>query len=136
MRVVLDTNVIISALFFGGSPRKLIERFFNGDFTVFVSPPIVQEYVETYADIHRKYSDRGNPLLLQKVIEKSQVVLPKNDISVCRDKDDDKFISCAVESKCLYIVSGDNDLLSLETVSGVEIVTISDFLKKLEGIKD
>lgn len=132
MRIVLDTNVIISAVFFGGNPRRLIEHFFNGDFTPFVSPPIVQEYVETYADVHKRYSDKGNPLLLQKIIEKSQLVLPKNDISVCRDKDDDKFISCAVEGKCLYIVSGDNDLLSLGTVAGIEVVTISDFLKKLE----
>lgn len=132
MKIVIDTNVIISALFFGGMPRKLIEHFFNGDFSAFVSPQIVQEYTETYEEIHKKYSDRGNPVILQKIIEKSNIIIPQKEVTICRDPDDNKFISCALEGKCLYIVSGDNDLLSLGKVEDVEIVTIAEFLKKIE----
>ena len=132
MKIVIDTNVIISAVFFGGQPRRLIEHLFNDKFSAFVSPNIVQEYAETYAEVHKKYSDRGNPIILQKIIEKSKMIIPKTEISLCRDPDDDKFISCALEGNCLYIVSGDNDLLSLGKVENVEIVTISKFLKVLE----
>lgn len=132
MKIVIDTNVIISAVFFGGAPRQLIEHFFNGDFSAFVSPAIVQEYLETYEEVHAKYEDRGNPAVLQKIIEKSVMVLPEREVSVCRDSDDDKFISCALQGKCLYIVSGDNDLLSLGRIQDVEIVTIAEFLRRLE----
>lgn len=131
MKIVIDTNVMISAVFFGGQPRKLIEHLFKDDFSAFVSPEIVQEYIETYNEIHRKYSDKGNPDILRKIVEKSKMIFPEVKISVCRDSDDDKFISCAVEGKCLYIVSGDNDLLSLKTVENVEIITVSEFLKML-----
>ena len=132
MRIVIDTNVIISAVFFGGMPRRLIEHLFNDDFTAFVSPQIVQEYAETYEEVHKKYSDRGNPAILQKILEKSTVFIPQKEVAICRDPDDDKFISCALEGKCLYIVSGDNDLLSLGKVEDVEIVTIVEFLEKIE----
>ena len=132
MKIVLDTNVIISAIFFGGNPRRLMEHLFRDDFSVYVSPEIVQEYFETYNEVHKKYSNRGNPVLLTKIIEKTNVIVPQNKISLCRDPDDDKFISCAIEGKCLYIVSGDNDLLSLGKVENVEIVTIAKFLELIE----
>ena len=49
-----------------------------------------------------------------------------------RDPDDDKFISCAVDGKCFYIVSGDNDLLSVGNYGNIEILTVADFLRRLE----
>ncbi|MBO4440086.1 MAG: putative toxin-antitoxin system toxin component, PIN family [Spirochaetaceae bacterium] len=131
MKIVLDTNVIISAIFFGGLPEQIIKCLFDGKFSVFASPQIVQEYLETYTAIHKKYADKGNSAVLQKIIEKSTIIEPKHKISICRDSDDDKFISCALEGKCLYIVSGDNDLLSLGKIENVEIITVSDFLKKI-----
>ena len=135
MKIVIDTNVIISAVFFGGQPRRFIEHFFNDEFTAFASPEIVKEYVETYEAVHKKYESKGNLEILQKIIEKTEMMLPQKKIAVCRDKDDDKFISCAIEGNCLYIVSGDNDLLSLGKVENVEIITIADFLKMLEREK-
>ena len=55
MNIVIDTNVIISAIFFGGTPLKLVEHLFSDDFSVFVSPQILQEYFETYNELHSKY---------------------------------------------------------------------------------
>jgi len=49
-------------------------------------------------------------------------------VKVCRDPDDDKFISCAIDGQCYYIVSGDKDLLSLKEQQQVKIVTVSVFL--------
>ena len=49
-------------------------------------------------------------------------------MKVCRDPDDDKFISCAIDGQCYYIVSGDKDLLSLKEQQQVKIVTVSEFL--------
>lgn len=128
MRIVIDTNVVASAVFFGGVPKKLIQELFNGSFEAYVSEEIVQEYFETYEALHRKYEEKGNPDFLKKIIEKSNIVVPRNEVHVCRDPDDDKFISCALEGKCIYIVSGDKDLLSLEKFDDIQIVKVSDFL--------
>ena len=105
---------------------------FKDDFSAYASPEIIIEYAETYNEVHKKYSERGNSAVLQKIVEKLNVIVPERKISVCRDPDDDKFISCAIEGKCLYIVSGDNDLLSLGKIKNIKVVTISEFLKLLE----
>ena len=68
MRIVIDTNVIISAVFFGGFPRHLIELFFSGKFDAVASPDIIQEYTETYEEIHAEYADRGNPVYLGRCV--------------------------------------------------------------------
>ena len=58
---------------------------------------------------------------LTQIISACQVIERKSNVKVCRDPDDDKFISCAVDAKCFYIVSGDKDLLTLEEYEGIEI---------------
>lgn len=131
MKIVIDTNVIISAIFFKGQPFKLLEYLFKDEILAFVSPKIVQEYIETYNEVHKKYADKGNPEVLQKIIEKSNLVFPEKEVKICRDPDDDKFISCALQGKCVYIVSGDNDLLSLGKVQNVEIIKVGDFFARL-----
>ena len=57
------------------------------------------------------------------------VVETSSNVEVCRDPDDNKFLECAVDAGCLYIVSGDKDLLSIGEYEGVQILTASDFLK-------
>lgn len=52
---------------------------------------------------------------------------------MCRDPDDDKFTSCAVDGKCIYIVSGDNDLLVLKDYEGIEIITVAQFFERFYG---
>jgi predicted nucleic acid-binding protein len=69
-----------------------MEHLFRDDFSVYVSPEIVQEYFETYNEVHKKYSNRGNPILLTRIIEKTNVIVPQNKISLCLDPDDDKSI--------------------------------------------
>ena len=131
MNIVIDTNVIISALFFGGLPLKIIEAIFSSKVTAFASPEIVQEYFETYKEIHKKYNSKGNYTALSQILNKVQIIIPNQDVHICRDSDDDKFISCALDAQCLYIVSGDKDLLSIKSYKGIEIVTAAEFLKRI-----
>lgn len=53
----------------------------------------------------------------------------RTKVRTCRDPDDDKFIACAIDAECLYIVSGDKDLLEIEIYKDVKILTVSDFLE-------
>lgn len=58
------------------------------------------------------------------------IVVPVSDVELCRDPDDDKFLSCAIDGKALYIVSGDKDLLDLKSFRDIEIVTAADFCQR------
>ena len=58
----------------------------------------------------------------------------KASIQVCRDPDDDKFIECAVDAQCIYIVSGDKDLLTVNRYNGIKIVTVADFFNKYNPV--
>ncbi len=61
-----------------------------------------------------------------------EVIQPISSVAICRDPDDDKFISCAMDGDCLYIVSGDKDLLTLREYEGVKIVTVSEFFSEYD----
>ena len=131
MRIVIDTNVVASGVFFGGSPQRLLQGAVTKQFDVFVSEDIVNEYYEIIGRLSEKYPDLPKKLPLEPFVSSCVQVSPSKKFEICRDPDDDKFISCAVEAKCLYIVSGDKDLLSLEKVENVESVTVADFLARL-----
>lgn len=130
MRIVIDTNVIASAIFFGGLPRELIEHLVKRELSAFASPEIINEYQETIKELSSKYSKKTPIFPLNTIISSIQLIDPVSDVQVCRDPDDDKFISCALDAKCVYIVSGDKDLLSIRKYKNIEILTVSEFLSK------
>lgn len=131
LRIVLDTNVIASAIFFGGKPRQLIDLLMEKQFDSFVTSEIVEEYHETIEFLCNKYPRKPISVPLTQIVSACNIIEPKSKIQVCRDPDDDKFIACAKDAKCLYIVSGDKDLLTVKKYDGVEIITVSDFLSRL-----
>ena len=127
MKIVIDTNVVASAVFFGGRPRELLEKLLLGELTAFVSPEIVEEYQATLRRLQEKYPQKAVNVPLTQIVTACRLIEPKTTVHVCRDPDDDKFIACAVDSKSLYIVSGDRDLLTVGKYQDVEIVTVADF---------
>ena len=128
MKIVIDTNVMISAMFFGGKPRKLIDLLIKGRVAAYANGPILSEYREASEDFARKYH-KPVSIPLPKIIGKLCCIDTETEVHVCRDPDDDKFIGCAVDSGSKYIVSGDKDLLAVEKYGDVEIVTVADFLQ-------
>lgn len=132
MRTVIDTNVIASAMFFGGKPRLLLEIAMSGKLEVYASEEIVVEYKETVEELQARYPGKPLHLPLAIMIAAMKLIAPVSHVHVCRDPDDDKFIDCALDGKCMYIVSGDKDLLSIGHYQGIEIVTVAEFLKQYE----
>ena len=130
MKIVIDTNVVVSALFFGGKPQELLRHAITGALDVFVSKEIVKEYNELIKRITDKYSGKKELFSINDFLSKCSVVYPSRKIDICRDCDDNKFLECALEAKCLYIVSGDNDLLALKHFEDVEIVTVAEFFDR------
>ena len=133
MKIVIDTNLVASGIYFGGKPQMLLQSAIKGDFDVFVSKEITDEYKEIVERLSQKYPSKLEKLPLDLFVESCKTVVPKRKIDVCRDSDDNKFLECALESKSLYVVSGDDDLLSLKQFEDVEIITVAEFLKRFSG---
>jgi len=130
MRIVIDTNVIVSALFYGGHPDELLKQMLVDEIKVVASAEIVAEYKRTIQKFIQKANRDFKNITLTDVLRHIEIITPTSKIEVCRDKDDDKFIACAVDGKCIYIVSGDKDLLDVQTFNDIEIVTVREFMDK------
>ena len=83
-----------------------------------------------------RYPSRLKQQLIDEVFKLFKIIIPSSGVSICRDPDDDKFISCAIDAECKYIVSGDDDLLSLGKVGNVTICTPSEFLNDMKTEED
>ena len=130
MKILIDTNIVISGLFFHGLLNQLLKEIDFEEFQVCINDEIFNEY---RAQIAKKVLQRKkvlNERLSEKFFSNLQSFEKVSDLKVCRDPKDDKFINCAIDAKAIYIVSGDNDLLTLKNFAGVEIVTAREFYEK------
>ena len=131
MNVVIDTNVLVSGIFFGGRPRQVLEAAWDGHATAYASPEILREYDDVVEEMLSRGQGRLRRDALGTFLRCVRVVEPAADLHACRDPEDDKFLSCASEARASYIVSGDKDLLTLGEFRGTEIVTTIQFLERL-----
>ena len=133
MRVVLDTNVIISATFFGGLPLKILDAALDEKFIVCGNGEIVEEYLDTASEMVAKRKGHIDKIIFSQLMENIELIEPVSSVKICRDPDDDKFINCAIDAKAIYIVSGDNDLLSIAKYDNIEILTVREFWERFNG---
>jgi len=131
MKIVIDTNVVASAIFFGGKPRELLEMLVSKELEAYASSEIVDEYRETVEELQDRYQGKSIAIPLTLIVSAMKIIEPSSHVDVCRDPDDNKFIECACDAKCVYIVSGDKDLLSVGKYKNIKIVTVADFLSSL-----
>jgi putative PIN family toxin of toxin-antitoxin system len=134
VRVVLDANVIISAVISPrGSPARILRLWEGEEFELIISPPILEELerVIHYPRIQEKYSlsEEYVGQFLQSVGSGATVVDPAVELSVIeKDPSDDRYLECAVASEASYIVTGDGHLLDLEEYGGIAILNPAEFL--------
>ena len=137
IRAVLDTNLLISYLLTHRPPiATLIDHHLARDDIVLVTAPELLaelDRVLTYPKLQRYYTDEERTRFVALVMALGEVVdLPETIPRICRDPDDDRLIACAVVGEADVIVSGDDDLLALERVGGIPILTAAQFLAMLE----
>lgn len=128
-RVVIDTNIWISGLIFGGIPAKVIELFVNGDVILITSEENISELRRK---VHQKFPLFVPQLPILEASIKDQAIIVKlgtYDVDISRDIDDNKFIETALTGNAEYIVSGDKDLLVIKTYKNVRILKPAEFLK-------
>jgi putative PIN family toxin of toxin-antitoxin system len=130
-RFVLDTNVIVSALLLKDSkPAAAFDAAFRKG-VVLVSIPVLEEISEVLSRsrfdpyIFREERER----FLMAFIREAELVDIRQNVRICRDPWDDKFLELALNGKATCIISGDKDLLSIKKFEGIQIVTPDEFLK-------
>lgn len=131
MRVVLDTNVVMSALFFRGHPLKILEAWKERRIELVVSEDILLEYEE----IADRLSCRYPMVDVHPWIEFIRENATKMDVrspypAVCEDADDDAFVACALAAGATVICSGDRHLLAVDGHQGLEVLVPKRFLDK------
>ncbi|GFH92156.1 hypothetical protein IMSAGC002_03422 [Lachnospiraceae bacterium] len=130
MKIVIDTNVLISGVFFGGFPRKILSAVVSQKITACATAEIINEYEEIVQEMINRKQGHINRAILSPLIQAMEIIEPVTHIGICRDPDDNKFLECAKDSHALYIVSGDKDLLVIEQFGNIQIVNAKDFCEK------
>ena len=128
-KVVIDTNIYISAIFWNGKPREVIDLGRDGKITIFTSLDIENEIAGKLKTTFKLAEEDVNQILLDFSTFTLPIRISKQLIVVQDDPDDNKFIECAVECKANYIISGDRHLLNLKEYEGIKLIKSSDFLK-------
>jgi putative PIN family toxin of toxin-antitoxin system len=128
-KVVLDTNVLVSALLFKGVPGKLIECWMQGQIIPLASRDIIDEFIRVLSYPKFKLTEEEISFLLHKEILPwfEVITVKKHKPYIVADPDDDKFIWCALAGSADYIISGDEHLLNLNP-SPVSVLSPSQFL--------
>ena len=134
MRVVLDTNVLISSVIATGVPHDIVVKGFSSEYQIVVSVATLTEFRDTLLKYPEKFHMDEEDV--QREVETiryfAEFVDPDEDITVVEaDPDDDKFLEAAVAGNVDYIVSGDRHLLDLDSFRGIDIVEPRVFYDRL-----
>jgi len=131
LKVVMDTNVFVSGVFFSGPPYQILNAWQSGAFELVVSQEILDEYHRVGEILAAEHPRIDLNPILKFVIEHAKVYKPaKLKEPVCEDPDDDKFIACALSSGSRVIISGDKHLLKVSGYRGIEVLKPREFVDR------
>jgi len=132
VKVVVDTNVLVSALLFGGTPGKLVALWQRGAIKPMASKEIVDEYLRVLTYPKFKLSEEDiNYLLYQEIIPFFDIIEVQPGPPILnKDSQDDKFIRCALAANAAYLISGDQHLQDLKFYQKIKILSPAEFMKK------
>ena len=113
MNVVVDTNVLVSGIFWAGKPRQLLELWVDNLIRLIATPQIVTEYIKVIERL-QKYDAELAQQWKEFIVGNIEIINSNIDVTICRDKKDNMFLECALSCGSEYIISGDDDLLCLK----------------------
>lgn len=131
VRVVLDTNVLVSSLLFRGVVSKVVDLWETGKIIPVISRETFDEFKKVLA--YPKFSlteEEIKTLIDDNILPFFEIVDISETVNgICRDPADDKFISCALSASADYIVSGDKDLYDLGRYKSINIINVNALLE-------
>ena len=134
MRIVVDTNVLISGTFWTGKPKQLLNLIRRGEVTFLTSNALMDELREVLMRENKPF--RLSAEEADRVVGQIQIfaetIQVHSCVAACTDERDNRVLECAVDGGADCVVSGDGHLLGLESFKEVKILAVNDFLGYLE----
>ncbi|MBI4618419.1 MAG: putative toxin-antitoxin system toxin component, PIN family [Planctomycetes bacterium] len=131
MKIVLDTNVFVSGVFWSGPPFRILQAWKERRVELALSPAIFDEYERVANELACSHPEVDLLPWLDLLVATASFVEDRLlDEPVCSDPDDDKFIACALEASARCIVTGDKALLRVNGYRGVEVLGPIVFVRK------
>ena len=127
-KTVLDTNIIVSALVFGGKPRQIFKLILSKQLEAVISLSLFTELTEILVKKFNFSSDKIH-FLEQKIKKYFQIVYPTKTINILKDLADNRVLEAAIAGDCQFVISGDKELLELKQYRNIKILTASQFLE-------
>ena len=137
MKIVVDTNVFVSGVFFTGPSYTILDAWRRCIVQIVVSPAILDEYRRVGAELANRFPrvslQPAFDLLAAAAITVRSHPLPQQ---ACRDPDDDKFLACAIAGKAKHVITGDKALVATSGYAGITVLTPREFVERhLKGGK-
>lgn len=132
VRIVLDTNILISAIGFGGKPRHILRLILDKQLTAVTSAVLLAELEDV---ITKKFPtlEKAFPRISKQIRKRFHIVKPKKTIRALTDEPDNRVLEAAVTGRCTYLVTGDKELLNLGIYKNIKIVSPEVFLKEMQS---
>lgn len=131
LKIVLDTNILISGTYWFGNPKTIIELAITNKIQVFTSIELINEYknilVREFLETEKSAENKT-----RLILDFSNLIKPITKVSICIDPDDNKVLEIALEVRADIIVSGDKHLLSLKKFEEIQILTAKKFIELFE----
>ncbi len=129
MKIVLDTNVFISGIFFGGPPSDILESWRQSKIRIVLTEQILEEYQRVGEELSAKYPSISIEPIIELFTIFGEFVETKGfSETICEDPDDNKFIECALASQSKLVISGDKHLLKISGYKSIEVLKPREFI--------
>lgn len=129
MKIVLDTNVLVSGIFFGGPPGTILEAWQDSRIELAVSLEILAEYQRVANELAARFPNVDPaPFLALVALNSDLRDCPPLHEQACEDPDDDKFLACALSTGSKCVVSGDKLLLKVSGYRGIDMIRPREFV--------
>ena len=134
MRVVVDTSVWVSGIFWTGLPHQLLQRWRDGEFEVMISPALLAELGRSLQAVAQQIgADSDLAAAWMELVElAADILVPSEAVTVCRDPADNAVLEAAVAAHADCMISGDQDLLVLAQYHNIPILTPREFANLLQ----
>lgn len=135
MKIIVDTNVLISGIFFSGPPYQILKLWQDRKVQLVVSIEIFEEYKRVSEILSDEFPKIEIDPILNFIIKNAEIISTvKLKEPICEDPDDDKFIACAIACQSKIIVSGDKHLLKISGYQQIEVFTPREFLNRFKHL--
>lgn len=129
--IILDTNVLISAILFGGKPREILNQIISGQIDCTLSIDILDELRDVLQRPKFGFTTEQSIQIIEELHRTCNIIATSTKLRIeISDLDDKMILECAVQAKAGYVVSGDPDLTELNPFRGIKILTPSEYLEQ------